>query len=422
MENIGRIGGAVYEITADPVVYQCNGWPENIPALDKGQTVSIMDGRNDSFVVQVEQVGRIDLLQYIELLQQAGYCIKSENHIAGNDYFLLDNGTSLINAYYIEKLSTIRITAEFSSDFTLETHGDCIVQPAIFSSSISDRSYFIRLPDNTLVIIDGGWRIEDWTAVHHDKLMTGFCNELRQILGTEQIHVRAWFITHPHLDHTRFLECARNMGYAQYFTVDRIIFNIPSEYYLDTLQIFTSPLLSGTDQERNYIRLIEKELYQWNAFGTQIIKARTGMKFSFAGMEFEILMTPDDTLPDSFENTNGMSLLIRQKFWGQSILWMGDMADKPSKIAVQIYGENLKCDGLQISHHGWGNAGVKEFYQLCSPTVQFWTNSEYGFRFFDQNQGYGKTDIATYVFNMPCTKRHVFCSQIQMEKVTFPLE
>lgn len=420
MENIGVIQDQIYVITADPAAYQCDGWPQNIPAMTAGKTNSILDGRNNSFVVQIEKTNQEDLLHYLATLQEKGYSKKAENHIGNNDYYLYENGQTLINAYHIGSQGITRITAEFYQEFTLETHGDCIVQPAIFASSVSDRSYFIRLPDNSLVIIDGGWRIEDWTEYDHDELMTGFCNELRQIQGEEKIHVAAWFITHPHSDHTRFLEYARKMGYAEQFIVDRFVFNNPSLHYMDHLKIFVSPISEMPDKP--YIQVIEKEIYQWQEYGAKIIKARTGMKFNFAGMEFEILVTPDDNLPKDFYNVNGMSLLIRQKFWGQSILWMGDMADKPSQTAIAMYGKNLKCDGLQISHHGWGNAGVKEFYDLCQPTVQFWTNSEYGLRFFDKKQGYGKTEIATYVYDMPCTKRWVFCNQIRMEKVTFPLE
>ena len=40
-----------------------------------------------------------------------------------------------------------------------------------------------------------------------------------------------------------------------------------------------------------------------------------------------------------------------------------------------MYGEDLKCDVMQIPHHGIGNAWY-ELYELCHPRIAFWPAGE----------------------------------------------
>ena len=85
-----------------------------------------------------------------------------------------------------------------------------------------------------------------------------------------------------------------------------------------------------------------------------------------------------------------------------------------------MYREQLKCDAVQVSHHGWGSAS-EEFFNLLSPKILLWNNSEFGFRYADKYQGYGKTKSSTDLYNMPCVKSNYFCNTIKMQYVDLHL-
>lgn len=417
-ENFCEIRDDVYKITSDIFPF-----PDNVPAVKGGTTAEISDSSDESYRVRVDGVTKQDFENYKELLKANGYSTVLENQIGDNLFASFENQENFVHAYYCPVFEHIRVMAEKNRHYTFCENNAQTAEPAVFASAISDRTFFIRLSDNSVVIIDGGWRMEDMKDFGRDVLYPGFVKELQRICGTETIRVAAWFITHPHLDHANFLEGVHLYGYDKPFKVERIIRNSPVCDDIPVSRWIPSEKLIGGAQKNypelefhddGYALVLEEAYKRWK--GTQIIKARTGMKFTFSGMDFEIYLTPDDTTPAT--TINGLSLLIMQTYNSKKILWTGDMSTFAGDIALQMYGKLLKCDAVQIAHHGWGGGGSLEFYETCASPVQLWSNSEYGFKYADPRQGYGKTEVATKVYDMPCCKRHIFCNGIRMEKMS----
>lgn len=416
-ENFCKITDGVYKITDSSAPF-----PDNVPAVQAGTTAEISDSSDMSFRVRVDNVTPQDFEAYKSYLASSGYTLAAQNKIGDNLFASFENKENSVHTYFCPVFSHIRVMAEKNKHYSLCEDGEQTAEPAVFASAISDRTFYTRLADNTFVIIDGGWRLQDMRDFKRDVLFSGFVKELQKICGMEKITVTAWFITHPHLDHANFLEGVHLYGYDKYFDVKRIIRNSP---VCDDIPISKwTPPASLTEGAKNnypelelndfgYALVLEKAYKRWS--NTQIIKARTGMKFTFSGMDFEIYLTPDDTTPAT--TINGLSLLIMQSYNGRKILWTGDMSTFEGDIALKMYGDCLRCDAVQIAHHGWGGAGSFEFYRTCNAPVQLWNNSEYGFKYADSNQGYGKTEVSTLCYDMPCCKRHVFCGGIRMEKL-----
>jgi beta-lactamase superfamily II metal-dependent hydrolase len=151
------------------------------------------------------------------------------------------------------------------------------------------------------------------------------------------------------------------------------------------------------------------------------IKAHDGMKFDMSGVVFEVLHTPDDDMPTIYELMNDTSLVIKMTYKDSATLWLGDMGVIPGDSCIEMYGDYLQCNAVQVSHHGWGSASW-EFFKLLNPEVLLWNNSEFGFQYADKYQGYGKTESSTKLFNMPCVKKNYFCNTIKMQYIDLPFD
>jgi hypothetical protein len=78
----------------------------------------------------------------------------------------------------------------------------------------------------------------------------------------------------------------------------------------------------------------------------------------------------DDTIHRS-QNINATSLMFTMELAGQRIFFGGDGSFSDAALAER-YGEELKCDILQVPHHGFGcgtEAGQIAGYRLMNPTV-----------------------------------------------------
>ncbi len=445
---IGTVKGDFYVIAED-IANITNGtrWAESVPACEGGSLDGVYSAGDGSFVVCIHACAGCDLLDYAERLERFGYTKYSENEMGKNLFFTYQNGENYVYAYFVESTSSIRIIAEpFYKyvDFTPERN---LVKPAVIASSACDRNFYIRLPDNTLVVVDGGWRMEDWSRCDHAELFRQMYEEMREILGGEEIiKVSLWIITHAHSDHARVLELLHTLPLAEKFRITQILYNFPCNRHLAEQGEATSPkqyreMRENLDRwhrdagvkfpyERIFyncpFRIYDTKQYEnicrdaFGKYGAIQIKAHDGMKLSLSGVLFEVIHTQEDDMPAMFDNNNNISIAIKMTYQGSSMLWIGDMCEIPSDSCVKMYGDFLKCDGLQVSHHGW-NAATPEFYEAVRPSVLFWSNSEFGFKYADRKQGYGKTKPSTDLYHMDCVKKNFFCNQIDMAYVELPV-
>ncbi len=449
-KTIGYVKDGVYLITED-ISNIVNGtrWAEGIPECMGGKFDGVYSAGDGCFVVCINECRRSDLIDYVAKLEQLGYIKYSENEMGKNLFFTYQNGENYVYAYFIENTSSIRILAEpFYKyiDFTPERN---LVKAAVVTSSASDRIFYIRLPDNTLVVIDGGWRIEDRSRYEYADLVGQMYAEMREILGGEEtIKISLWIVTHAHSDHVYVLERMYTLPLAEKMQITQILYNFPCNRHLEE---------GGEEDEvRAQHALLKGQLDRWHRnAGVEFpyeqifyncpfpvcdpvryentcreafkkyraieIKAHDGMKLSLSGVLFEVIHTQDDDMPAVFNNNNNISIAIKMTYQGSSVLWIGDMCEIPSDSCVRMYGDFLKSDCLQVSHHGW-NAATPEFYDAVSPSVLLWSNSEFGFKYADPKQGYGKTKTSTDLYHMDCVKKNIFCNKIGMTYVGLPVK
>lgn len=419
---------------------------KRIPAFEGGEFDGLYYGGDGSIIACINDSKEEHIYKYIEKLQNCHYTRIFKNSINGNDFYTFSNGENKIHFYLINSLKTVKVIAEPFYDYSTFTEEKNIVKPAIIASSVCDRNFYVRLPDNTLVVIDGGWRIEDWSLYDHFKLLHETYEEMCDILGgAETVHIPLWFVTHAHTDHARMLEMLYQTDIKDKFVIDRILFNFPAENHIFDFPPLTEEKISEMSvnlqkwhneagKDFSYDRIFYNcpfPLYDdprydlkcrgfFKEYSAVKIKAHDGMKFSLSGVDFEVLHTPDDDMPTIFETINDTSVIVKMTYRNSSMLWLGDMGPVPSDSCVQMYGKELKCDAMQVAHHGWG-AATPEFYEMSKPSVLFWNNSEFGFKYADKYQGYGKTKTSTDLYNMDCVKKNIFCNRIRPTYAFLPI-
>ncbi len=235
-------------------------------------------------------------------------------------------------------------------------------------------AFIITLEDGSFVILDGGSFLGE--SQDHTRLY----NVLRDLYylahgyaadnGEHRIKLAAWYLSHSHGDHANnFIQFAST--YGKRIDAERMIANLASD----------SEGYNSYDPNHNTRDKIQTILGYFNTRMTYY-KVRTGWKFYIRNVEFEVLYTHEDLVPERIDLFNETSTVIRMTIYntdGQgnrrgtptTALWLGDLHTKGSQFLRATYGHYLKSDMGQVAHHGY--IGCEwEFYQLVAPKCLWW--------------------------------------------------
>lgn len=227
------------------------------------------------------------------------------------------------------------------------------VRPAYFSVDCG-MSYVMRLSDGRFVIIDGN--VGEYDEAEH------LYSVLRsQTDGAKEPTVAAWFITHPHGDHfggfTEFCKLYRDR-----VKIEKVLYHFP------TPGIFSS---EGSDKTE-FLRVLGE-------LDTEIITPRTGDIFDFSDAHFEVIFCCEDLYPGPVKNINDSSFVMTMTLGNYKVLWLGDLQREGSDcICAKVDKKKLKCDILQVGHHGYGG-GSDELYRAADPSILLWPCPDFWF-------------------------------------------
>ncbi len=222
--------------------------------------------------------------------------------------------------------------------------------------------YIIRLTDGRFVVIDGGM-CEYEEAEHFLDLLD------QQNITGDKPNIAAWFITHPHDDHFNLF--ARIM--LQY--KDRI--QLESLVYSWAIPEYAS---QGSDKTE-----FNKAIEALDS-NVKIIQPHTGQRFVYPGATLNILYTHEDACPEFLSNVNDTSIVLRMDIDEQSdvgqqrAIFFGDaMFGTAVHLCDQYAPETLKCDIMQVAHHGY-SGGSDRLYRTVDPKVILWPAPDYWFQ------------------------------------------
>jgi hypothetical protein len=160
----------------------------------------------------------------------------------------------------------------------------------------------------------------------------------------------------------------------------------------------------GEAKVTNYVRAAAKKL------GADLIQCHTGQRFYFADTVFEILYTVENFAPATTNALNTSSILVRSTTTdasgkSTSVMVMGDVTGPAMALCNDMYGEDLRCEIVQVAHHGYatgvsdGSAtAIMEAYKHMAPSVVLYPNGESGYK-----ETVGKV-FNTYLISLPSVK------------------
>lgn len=241
-------------------------------------------------------------------------------------------------------------------------------------------SYVIRTRNGNIIVVDGGYLGDD---------IDFFMNVLKEASGSNQPVIDAWFMTHMHGDHMSAFAKLMDV-YEKDITVKKMYFNFP-----------TREFMSKSENGTSYCVYDPFEKAYDSIFGKGSLK-KANAKTCFEGDKFVIDNCIIDVLlvmseEENEGNINDTSCVFRFTIEGQTILFLGDCYINAGSRLLEKYGNNIKSDIVQMSHHGQ-NGVTLEVYKAISPKMCMWPSPTW---VYDNRHGNLQTlEVRSWIHDM----------------------
>ncbi len=310
----------------------------------------------------------------------------SDVEIAGNIFRRYKNDSEMLVVGYYPGKSEIRVVVEpFSQTsinmqeanrpFTSVTDCGLTMLGVSYVNSAGETknnglATLIRLKDGRFIIVDGGFN----TEAHAQSLIKAIKDQYSAYASSGSPTIAAWIVTHAHGDHEGVLNGRNTLISEAGIKVETVMVNYLSQYELERSRALFPSNWDATEGD-GYVNTYKAA----QNLGAELILMHTGQKFYFPGLNVEILYTIENMAPNAINAMNSTSIIARMEFEGTNptvYMCTGDATGGAFAITSSNYGDYLKCDIVQVSHHGgstWGNdAGTAAAYKIMKPSVVLW--------------------------------------------------
>ena len=215
--------------------------------------------------------------------------------------------------------------------------------------------YVFVTPNRHFIVVDGG----------HEADAEPFLELLREVAGEAPI-VDLWIVTHPHGDHYGAIrEIAAREELRETITVKELWWYFPPEFRDRSGK-------APCEGANRHLREVSASL------GAVEHAPRIGETVTVEDVTLEILFVPIDC--SEIHNPNSLSLIFTAKSPRKTALITGDAFSDTLGYCVEHYGAALRCDILQLPHHGLCDTGLPDFYRLANAHTLLIPISEAGDR------------------------------------------
>ena len=220
-------------------------------------------------------------------------------------------------------------------------------------------SAVIQTKEGSLIVVDGGTPDD--------------ADHLTDVLAEKGGHVKAWLITHPHIDHIGALNTILSREEKR-ITIDTIYYSFaPVTHY-------------EKDSTASDIAVIKNFIYNLE---TKVPEEKRNNKIT-KGTEIQVddvtitVLNRAYQLPTDSINNSSVCYMINVN--GVYIDFLGDMGREGGELLIKSWDTNeLKCDILQMAHHGQ-NGVSEQVYQVFRPKICLWPTPQW---LWDNDGGYG---------------------------------
>lgn len=336
----------------------------------------IYDAGNKTQLLVLERTTEEMYLSYCDTILSCGYEKYSENEINGVLFSSYTSDTAYLNVTWCKPTKELRVSVDMLSATALPPREQDNVYTKVCDSSVTQigcelaekssvdistrqigMCYIFRLADGSFIIEDGGFDAKLFAGRIYDTLV-----ELNG--GPDNIVIAAWIFSHTHGDHTGAF-CAFTDYYFSLVTIESFIYNIPT-------------MAQYTEAGESTSRLNETRSCMAKYKNAKYIIAHPGQEFYIRNAKLTTLFTYELRIPASMDHFNSSSIVLRIELEGQSFVLLGDMYTSESELLARLYGKELKCDFLQVAHHG-ATGGVNATNRLLDPVVLLWPLGEYDY-------------------------------------------
>lgn len=178
------------------------------------------------------------------------------------------------------------------------------------------------------------------------------CDFLKKLSGGKKPVVEGWFISHGHEDHVGKVKDVLKY-HKDEVEIKAFYYNLPS------LEL---PESKGWGESGNNI--MQSFIDALNARPEiKKHKMHAGQRFYIDNLEFTVLCTHEDVFPRSLENFNNTTISVMMRVGDCKVSFPGDSMGESDKVLIRRYSaETLRCDVMQMSHHGHTGTSP-EFYR-----------------------------------------------------------
>ncbi len=378
MECCGYAASGSYQGETFPPVTFSNGetsfvverTPETFTIL---QTASAYpdDLESPSLLRAVTETDGERFQAYLAKLNALGYATLWRNQMEDNLFLAMSDGAHRIYASFYPREGVARFVQDdvstpieaFGNDVTADGTFQVCQFGLYYSYMRSGRSadcgmlYIVKLPDNSLFLVDGG-EMEQATEAATEEIL----RIMRKMTGAEpgqKMRIAAWFCTHFHDDHTDMF-CKLLRKYSEELDVERVIFNFPANSaWVMMPQMF----------------MLKERLHKYCP-NAKFLKCHTGQTFHLAGVKFEILQTHEDYIRltgkeasyPNLRDPNDTSTVMKLSYQGATFLLTGDINQiSCDQMLGHFSGETLRATAVQVAHHLINN--LPQLYPVVDPEI-----------------------------------------------------
>ncbi len=332
----------------------------------------------DSFMQIVSGTTQSDFTAYCGKLEQNGYTRTFSNQLENNYYagyakegssvYLIHDGNQNVTRVIDDCVNTVSLDQfSYSYDGITSTAAETAA-PGVYQFSYpyydskhnmrelfasNGMLYVIQLPDNRLVVIDGG---SSYQASNQN--IAEFIRFIRKLTGktkNDVIDIAMWYGTHSHADHINFFYKTVRKFHTQ-LNVQRAMFNYQSQTTLPYTKKATK---------------LKKSLKTWYP-DLLYVKGRSGYQFTLGDADFQILYTQEECIRPldascPFTNANDASAVLKVTLGGKSFLFLGDAyLIVQTNLLKNFTAATLHADVLQAAHHMYND--LTKLYPVVAPT------------------------------------------------------
>ncbi len=213
--------------------------------------------------------------------------------------------------------------------------------------------------------------------------------------------VSGWFLTHGHVDHiAKFLDILK---YNNEIIIKGIYYNfVPTDH-------FSSDCWMHSD--KNHTELFNKIVSEHSEI--PVYKLHSGQYFYIDGIRFDVMCSHEDVFPIDLENYNDSSTCLMMTYKNDKVCFPGDAGGAESIIMERRFPDFLKCDIMQVAHHGHFGTSV-EFYKMSSPKVALFATTQ--IKFDEELPHYEANRVVCEI------SKHCFIASNGTVEFSFPLK